>query len=289
MSVRFQRLLIILFSLTLIAGALFLILTNSKKNIVFFYTPTELIEAGATIDQQVRIGGFVKQNSIKKISTPKEHIVFIVTDNENDIHVEYNGILPDMFREKQGAVIEGILIKKNKINASKVFAKHDENYMPASIQKQLKASDYWEKDYSLNNLSYEIIPKFSTTNLFDNKLLITNDDIKNKITLINFFASWCLPCKTEHPLLMDLKNNFPELIILGINHKDKKEDAVKFLSANGNPYTFVGVDFDGMIGLEFGVFGLPETYLTNSSGDIIYKHTGPLSADVIKKEIVPKL
>ena len=61
-------------------------------------------------------------------------------------------------------------------------------------------------------------------------------------------------------------NNFPELIILGIDHKDKKEDAVKFLSDNGNPYTFVGVDLDGMIGLEFGVFGLPETYLINNSG-----------------------
>ena len=140
MSVRFQRLLIILFSLTLIAGALFLILTNSKKNIVFFYTPTELIKAGAIIDQQVRIGGFVKQNSIKKISKPNANIVFIVTDNENDIHVEYNGILPDMFREKQGAVVEGVLINKNKINANKVFAKHDENYMPASIKKQLKDS-----------------------------------------------------------------------------------------------------------------------------------------------------
>ena len=212
-----------------------------------------------------------------------------MTDNENDIHVEYNGILPDMFREKQGAVVEGILIKKNKINADKVFAKHDENYMPASIKKQLKDSDYWKTDYLLSNLSYEKIPKFSTKNLFDNKLLLTNDDINNKITLINFFASWCLPCKTEHPFLMDLKNNFPELIILGIDHKDKKEDAVKFLSDNGNPYTFVGVDLDGMIGLEFGVFGLPETYLINSSGDIVYKHTGPLSKKVIKKEIVPKL
>ena len=88
---------------------------------------------------------------------------------------------------------------------------------------------------------------------------------------------------------MELKDNFPKLMIIGLNHKDKKEDAVKFLSANGNPYTFVGVDFDGMIGLDFGVFGLPETYLTNGSGDIIYKHTGPLSKAVIKKEIAPKL
>ena len=289
MSVRFQRLLIILFSLILTAGALILILNNSKKNIVFFYTPSELIEAGNKINQQVRIGGFVKENSINRISTPNEHITFIVTDNENDIFVEYNGILPDMFREKQGTVIEGILIKKNKINANKVFAKHDENYMPASIKKQLKESDYWRKDYSLNNLSYGKIPEFTTRSLTDNNLILTNNDIKKKITLINFFASWCLPCMVEHPLLMNLKNNFPQLTIVGINHKDKKKDAVKFLSTNGNPYSFVGIDLDGMIGLGFGVFGLPESYLTNSLGDIIYKHTGPLSNKVIQKEIIPNL
>ena len=289
MSVRFQRLLIIIISLIFISAALILILTNSKKNIIFFYTPSELIKSDKKIDQQVRIGGFVKQDSIKKISTPKEYITFIMTDNENDIYVEYNGILPDLFREKQGAVVEGILINKNKIIANKVFAKHDENYMPASIKKQLKASDYWQKNYSLNNLSYEKIPIFSTKNLIDNNLILTNYDIKDKITLINFFASWCLPCKIEHSLLMDLKNNFPELTILGINHKDKKEDAVKFLSDSGNPYSFVGVDLDGMIGLEFGVFGLPETYLTNSLGDIIYKHSGPLSKEIIIKKIVPKL
>ncbi len=289
MSFRFQRLLIIIFSLTLISGAIFLILSNSKKNIVFFYTPSELIKAGEKINVKVRIGGFVKQNSIKKILTPNEHIVFIVTDNENDIYVEYNGILPDMFRENQGTVVEGILFKNNKINASKVFAKHDENYMPASIKKQLKASDQWQKDYSLSNLSYVKIPKFIIKNLIDNNLILTSNDIGDKIILINFFASWCVPCKAEHPLLMDLKNNFSELTILGINHKDKKKDAIKFLSDNGNPYSFVGVDLDGMIGLEFGVFGLPETYLTNNLGDIIFKHTGPLSKEVIKKEIVPKL
>ena len=159
--------------------------------------------------------------------------------------------------------------------------------MPASIKKQLQDSNYWKKNYSF--LKYEKIPEFSSYSLLDKNNILTNNDIVNKITLINFFASWCLPCKTEHPLLMDLKNNFPELIILGINHKDKKEDAVKFLSDNGNPYTFVGIDLDGMIGLEFGVFGLPETYLTNSSGDIIYKHTGPLTKGVIKKEIATKL
>ena len=147
MTFRYQRLLIILVSLILIAGALILILTNSKKNIVFFYTPSELIESDKTINQKIRIGGLVKKNSVKSILTSKNHITFIITDNENDIFVEYEGILPDMFRENQGIVVEGVLVKKNKINAKTVFAKHDENYMPTSIKKQLKETDYWGKKY----------------------------------------------------------------------------------------------------------------------------------------------
>ena len=86
-----------------------------------------------------------------------------------------------------------------------------------------------------------------------------------------------------------LKNNYPELIIIGVNHKDIKLDAIKFLEDNGNPYHYVGIDKDGKIGLEFGVFGLPETFLTNNKGKIIYKHTGPLTKKIVKKEILPLL
>ena len=150
MTLRFQRLLVILVSLILITGALFLILNNSKKNILFFYTPSELVElinADIKINQKFRIGGLVKQNSVKRISTTNNHITFIVTDNKNNIVVEYEGILPDLFSEGQGAVIEGMLGKNNILNAEKVFAKHDENYMPASIKEQLKSANYWQKNY----------------------------------------------------------------------------------------------------------------------------------------------
>ena len=289
MSLRFQRLVVILISLILISGSVILILTNSKKNIVFFYTPSELIFSDKQINQKVRIGGLVKKQSMKRNLNSKNNITFIITDNKNDIHVNFKGILPDLFREGQGTVVEGILINKNKINAEKVFAKHDENYMPASIKNQIKSSDYWRRDYSQSSLSNEKTPEFTTVSLTDKNIELTFHDLKNKIVLINFFASWCLPCKVEHPLLMDLKNNFPKLIIFGFNHKDKREEAIKFLLTNGNPYSFVGVDLDGMIGLKFGVFGLPETFLINSKGDIIFKHTGPLSKDIIQKEILPNL
>ena len=289
MSLRFQRLIVILASLVLITGSLILILNNYKKNIIFFYTPTELIKADANINQKVRIGGFVKQNSIKKIASLKTHITFIVTDKESDIFVEYKGILPDLFKEGQGAVIEGILINNNKIQADKVFAKHDENYMPVSIKKQLEETEYWKKDYPANSFLNENIPEFSSKGLIERNLIITNYEIKDKITIINFFASWCLPCKNEHPLFLSLKNQFPELMIVGFNYKDKNEDAIKFLSTNGNPYSFVGIDYDGRIGLEFGVLGLPETLLTNNQGKIIYRHIGPLSDEIILKKIIPNL
>ena len=145
MSARFQRLLLIIFSLIFLSISILLILFNSKKNLIFFYTPSELIDTDIKINDSVRIGGFVKENSIN--NNGKNQYSFIITDNISDIHVEYNGLLPDLFREKQGAVIEGKIIKNNLIKASVVFAKHDENYMPASIEKQIKNSEYWKKEY----------------------------------------------------------------------------------------------------------------------------------------------
>ena len=146
MTIRFQRLIIILLSLTLISGAVILILINSKNNIVFFYTPSEVTKLNIDKNQIIRIGGIVKKNSIQK-KLNGTSVRFIITDNQKDIFVEYKGILPDLFREKQGAVVEGILINDNEIKAKRVLAKHDENYMPASIKKQLEEIDYWQKDY----------------------------------------------------------------------------------------------------------------------------------------------
>ena len=145
MSIRFQRLLIIILSLVFISLAITLILVNSKNNIIFFFTPTELINHSIKINEKIRVGGFVLKNSIKKNSGTNIYS-FIITDNKNNIEIEYKGILPDLFKEERGAVIEGIL-DNNKIIAKRVFAKHDENYMPASIKKQLKKSNYWKRNY----------------------------------------------------------------------------------------------------------------------------------------------
>ena len=288
MTVRFQRLIIILLSLIFIAGAVILVMINSKENLVFFFTPTELVNSHHKINSQIRIGGFVKKNSLKK-NTENNLYSFVITDKLNDIEIEYKGILPDLFKEGQGAVTEGILVDKKKISASKVFAKHDENYMPSSIKKQLKKSDYWKKDYSTSGILEKNLPNFEIINLFDESKKLSNVDINDKQVLINFFASWCAPCKDELPLFFTLKNNYPNMMIVGIDYKDKKSDALKFLEKEGNPYNFVGSDNNGNIGLEFGVFGLPETFLTNNKGNIVFKHTGPLSTEIIQKEILSRL
>ena len=133
------------------------------------------------------------------------------------------------------------------------------------------------------------VPSFESSSLYNSKEIIRTIDIKNKKTLINFFASWCSPCKIEHPLFFEIRKKYPELYLLGFNHKDPSSDAKKYLENDGNPYDFVGVDSDGLIALEFGVFGLPETYLINEDGKIIYKFMGPITMDILKNEIEPLL
>ena len=129
------------------------------------------------------------------------------------------------------------------------------------------------------------LPSFSSINLYNNEETLMSDNLKGKYTLINFFASWCTPCRAEHHLFFKIKKEIPELYILGFSHKDDLSDSKKYLEEEGNPYAFVGIDRDGKIAFEFGVFGLPETFITNKDGEIIYKHTGPLTKKIIEDEI----
>ena len=145
MSLRFQRLILILLTLIILGAAILLILFNTKQNIVFFYTPTELLENNIAPDKKLRIGGYVKKSSFVKKSL--NNYEFKITDNANDLVIFYKGMLPDLFREEQGIVVEGLIDKNNNIVASKVYAKHDENYMPASIKKELEKNKQWKKEY----------------------------------------------------------------------------------------------------------------------------------------------
>ena len=145
MSLRFQRLILILLTLIMLGAALILILFNTKQNIVFFYTPTELMENNISHDKKVRIGGYVKKLSF--IEKSLNDYEFSITDNTNELLILYKGMLPDLFREGQGTVIEGLIKNKSTITALRVYAKHDENYMPTSIKKELEKNNQWKKDY----------------------------------------------------------------------------------------------------------------------------------------------
>ncbi len=145
MSLRFQRLMLILISMAMILCAILLILYNARENISYFYTPSEINISNIAINQQLRIGGFVENNSFTKISS--NEFSFKITDEKKSIPVNFSGILPDLFREGQGAVIEGYFLQNSTFKATSVFAKHDENYMPASIKEELENTGYWDKKY----------------------------------------------------------------------------------------------------------------------------------------------
>ena len=98
----------------------------------------------------------------------------------------------------------------------------------------------------------------------------------NKIKIINFWASWCLPCEVEHPILMGLSKK-SDFIIIGVNYKDTEEGSAEFLNEKGNPYDLVVIDDEGMMGIEMGLTGVPETFVVNEEGKIIYRIVGPIN------------
>jgi cytochrome c biogenesis protein CcmG, thiol:disulfide interchange protein DsbE len=115
---------------------------------------------------------------------------------------------------------------------------------------------------------------------------IARDALKGQPVLINFFASWCLPCREEHPILMRLSEQ-EHVPLYGIDYKDKPEAARSLLQEFGDPYRAIGVDRDGSVGLDFGVYGVPETYVLDSSGHIRKRFVGPLTAEEVNNELLP--
>ena len=128
-------------------------------------------------------------------------------------------------------------------------------------------------------------PAFDLVGLADSRPLALAA-LKGHPFVINFFASWCIPCRIEHPLLMRLseQNHLP---LYGVAYKDKPEDASRLLATFGDPYRQIGVDQDGRVGLDFGVYGVPETYVIDSAGQIRRRFVGPLTADTVNKELLP--
>tara|TARA_B100000963_G_scaffold239041_1_gene209107 strand:+ start:248 stop:757 length:510 start_codon:yes stop_codon:yes gene_type:complete len=139
-----------------------------------------------------------------------------------------------------------------------------------------------------SNLISRKFPEFQLKPLKNYDLLSQKDLQKKEIKIVNFFASWCPPCKVEHPQLIELSKSFN---LYGIAKKDKPQQLLTWLEELGNPFKKVGLDNEGMVSIEWGVYGLPETFIVDDSGVIIYKHIGPvMKKDVIEiKSLIKKL
>ena len=139
-----------------------------------------------------------------------------------------------------------------------------------------KPNFYKPKEVKNKNLE-----EFISTELFSNKQFNSKDIIENNnFTLINIWSSWCVPCRSEHSILMTLSKK-TELNIIGLNYKDKKNNAIKFLDEMGNPFSKNLIDPNGIISISLGAYGVPETFLVNNKSKIIKKYIGPLKNDNI--------
>jgi cytochrome c biogenesis protein CcmG/thiol:disulfide interchange protein DsbE len=130
------------------------------------------------------------------------------------------------------------------------------------------------------------LPAFTLPTLEDPKKLLTNADLKGKVVLINVWASWCVACKQEHPVLLALSRD-KQVPIIGLNYKDQRADATQMLKVEGNPYDAIIVDADGRVGIDWGVYGVPETFVVDKQGVIRYKQIGPISPEAWEKTLWP--
>ena len=129
-------------------------------------------------------------------------------------------------------------------------------------------------------------PTFRLEQLHDSKLAFAPEDMKGKVWLLNVWASWCVSCRVEHPLLVKMARE-QVVPIIGLNYKDKREDGVRWLQRHGNPYGLSAWDFDGRVGIDYGVYGVPETFLIDREGVIRYKQIGPTTPEALESTLLP--
>lgn len=153
-------------------------------------------------------------------------------------------------------------------------------------------------DQDVNGLDVSAIPsaligkKAPSLNLppleGSNTAALTDEALKGKLTLVNVFASWCVPCRQEHPILSELAKD-SRLNIVGINYKDRNDNALRFLGELGNPFNAIGLDPNGKAAIDWGVYGIPESYLVGPDGTILYKKVGPFDERSLTQDLLPAI
>ena len=126
------------------------------------------------------------------------------------------------------------------------------------------------------------VPIFETESLLKDEKFISSKEFGNEIILVNFFATWCKPCRDEHIFIKRFSNE-KGIKVIGINYKDNHKKAIQWLKELGNPYTDIAVDKSGRIAIDWGVYGIPETFIVNSKRMIKYRHVGPVTQKIYKK------
>jgi cytochrome c biogenesis protein CcmG/thiol:disulfide interchange protein DsbE len=130
------------------------------------------------------------------------------------------------------------------------------------------------------------VPEFSLPAVQGRTLGLSSTDLKGEVSLVNVFASWCVACREEHPVFMELRRN-DAVPIHGINYKDRPSDAEKWLNTMGDPYTRTGADLNGRVAIDWGVYGVPETFVIDAEGRIAFKHVGAVTPEVYQEKIGP--
>ncbi len=130
------------------------------------------------------------------------------------------------------------------------------------------------------------VPQFDLPPLLEGLPGLATADFGGEVVMVNVFASWCIPCRLEHPLITKLADD-GILPVFGINYKDEKADATAWLKELGNSYTRIGWDLSGRVGIDWGVYGVPETYIIGKQGRIRYKYVGPIYRELLDETLIP--
>ena len=130
------------------------------------------------------------------------------------------------------------------------------------------------------------IPDFTLPEVRAPEKMLSSADLRGKVSLFNVWASWCVSCREEHPLLVALSRS-NSVTIYGLNYKDQRKDAIRWLDDLGDPYVASAHDLKGKVGIDFGVYGVPETFVIDRNGVIRYKHIGPIDQKALEQKIMP--
>lgn len=131
-------------------------------------------------------------------------------------------------------------------------------------------------------------PRFALPQLKDPSKSISAANLQGQVSIVNIWATWCAGCRVEHQFLVQLSKR-GDVPIFGINWRDNREEALRWLEQLDDPYVFSGFDGDGRVGIDWGVYGAPETFLISADGKVVYRHTGPLSWPIWQQDFVPKI